>query len=116
VAFTLICCPVPPGTSAMFAGVEVRLKSASIAGTVGLEAPLQESNRRQRRKPEHPTSIFEKAPISNSPKVGLQNVRQPDWLRQCAGQQYIANLSQVVTSCLESVKCAAMFPTSSFRV
>jgi hypothetical protein len=119
VAFTLICCPAPPGTSVMLAGVEIRLKSPSVAGTAGLEAPLQESNRRQRRKPEHPTSIFEKAPIANSPnspKIGLQNVRQPDLPRQYQDRQYIANLPQVVISCLESVKCARMFRTSGFRV
>jgi hypothetical protein len=58
-ALTLICCPAPPGTSMMFAGEEVRVKSPSAAG---LESPPHDSNIRQKRL-EHPTRVFEKAPI-----------------------------------------------------
>jgi len=60
-AFTLICCPAPPGAIVTFAGEEVRVKSPSAAG---LEPPPHDSNTRQKRKLEHPTRVFEKTPMS----------------------------------------------------
>jgi hypothetical protein len=83
-AFTLICCPVPPERSVTLAGVVVRVKSPSAAG---LEPP-QEINTTQKRKPEHPTRAFEKAPISTptiqpprfnpkfNPRPACKNLRQ----------------------------------------
>jgi hypothetical protein len=68
VAFTLICCPVPPGTRVIAAGVELSVKSPSAAG---LELPLQAINVR-RRKLEHRTRVFNKTFIS--PRGRLRNV------------------------------------------
>jgi hypothetical protein len=66
-AFTLICCPAPPGASVTSAGEEVRLKSPS---AVGLEPPPHDTNTRQKRKLEQPARVFEKAPMS-PPKLCL---------------------------------------------
>lgn len=60
VAFTLICCPAPPGTSVIDAGVGAREKSASDAG---LDPPPQEIAARQKRLKQI-LSTFEKGRIS----------------------------------------------------
>ena len=60
VAVTLICCPVPPGTRVIAAGVEVKVKSPSAED---LEPPPQAINVR-RRKLEHRTRVFNKTLIS----------------------------------------------------
>jgi hypothetical protein len=64
VAFTLICCPAPPGTSVIVDGVGVREKSASDAG---LDPPPQEIVARQKRRLRQALSVFEKGPISTLP-------------------------------------------------
>src|SRR5439155_1729457 len=64
-AFRLICCPAPPGTSGMLAGVAVRVKSPAAAG---MEPPPQDANRSKQRKLIHPTSVFEEALIANPRK------------------------------------------------
>lgn len=63
-AFTLICCPTPPGTSVMADGVGVREKSASDAG---LDPPPQEIVARQERRLKQTLSAFEKGCISTLP-------------------------------------------------
>jgi hypothetical protein len=63
-AFTLICCPPPPGTSGMLVGVAVRVKSPAAAG---LEPPPQDANRSKQRKLIHPARVFEEALIANPP-------------------------------------------------
>jgi hypothetical protein len=47
-AFTLICCPPPPGASETLAGVAVRLKSPG--GGAGVEPPPQETSRSRPKK------------------------------------------------------------------
>jgi hypothetical protein len=64
VAFTLICCPAPPGTSVIADGVGAREKSASDAG---LDPPPQEVVARQKRRLRQALSVFEKGPISTLP-------------------------------------------------
>jgi hypothetical protein len=61
VAFTLICCPIPPGTRVIAAGVELSVKSPSAAG---LELPPQDIKVRRKRKPEHRITAFNKTLIS----------------------------------------------------
>jgi hypothetical protein len=78
VAFTLICCPVPSGTSVITAGVDARAKSPS---DDGLDPPLQETKARQKRKLKHRLSVFENECISTppvdeqEPRPGCQHVR-----------------------------------------
>jgi hypothetical protein len=59
VVFTLICCPAPPGTSAIVAGVEDNEKSA---GDLGL--PLQDIKTKHKARLEHAHNTFEEKPMS----------------------------------------------------
>src|SRR3979490_521866 len=61
-AFTLICCPVPPGASEKLAGVAVRVKSPAGAGA---HWPPQDANRSKQRKLIQPAGAFEEALIAN---------------------------------------------------
>src|SRR5258708_35013486 len=56
--FRLVCCPAPPGTSVIVAGVGDNEKSAA-----GLELPLQQIKAKHKRRLEHTPSNFEKRPI-----------------------------------------------------
>jgi len=62
-AFTLICCPPPPGTSETLAGVAVRLKSP--AAGAGVEPPPQETSRSRPKKLIPRAALSEQALISN---------------------------------------------------
>jgi hypothetical protein len=64
-AFTLICCPPPPGVSETLAGVAVRLKSP--AGAAGFESPPQDTSRSRQRKPIHPAAFPKHLFISKPP-------------------------------------------------
>jgi hypothetical protein len=80
-AFTLIACPVPPGTSVMFAGVAATEKSATGVGDwtdVGGWLPPQDIRTRPKSSPEHPTRVL-KNPMS-PPEIGLQKSTST-WLR-----------------------------------
>jgi hypothetical protein len=106
VAFTLICCPVAPGTSVITAGVDAKAKSPSDAG---LDPPLQEIKARQTRKLEHTLSVFEKEYIS-TPPVDEQELRSHLFLRLPARQNegtpvFSSGLSR---SCLLFVKCGEL--------
>jgi hypothetical protein len=56
VAFTLICCPVPPGTSRIFAGVAATEKSATAAA--GWLPPPQDIRTRPKSSTEHPARVL----------------------------------------------------------
>src|SRR6266566_4806220 len=78
-AFTLICCPAPPGTTEMLAGVAVRVKSPAAAG---MEPPPQDANRSKQRKLIHPTSVFEEALKANPRKPRARPAEfTSTWLR-----------------------------------
>jgi hypothetical protein len=68
-AFTLICCPPPPGTSETLAGVAARAKSP--AAGAGMEPPPQDVSRIRQRKPIHPAGFFETAFIGNPPAPSI---------------------------------------------
>src|SRR5260370_39131286 len=70
-AFTLTCCPPPPGTSGMLAGVAVRVKSPAAAG---LEPPPQDPNRSKQRKLIHPARVFKEALTTPPRGNGLRNL------------------------------------------
>jgi hypothetical protein len=78
-AFTLICCPPPPGTSATLAGVAIRLKSP--AGGAGFDPPPQDTSRSRQEKPIlravlSQQSLISKPPLRSAGFTSLVCVRQ----------------------------------------